>query len=316
MKPILNLLFLLLSIEGFAQSLKFEDKIVSIEVQESRTTYLFVKGILEARIDIGNNACISEAIELKKGYWLIKLRVVKPFDKTTLLLISESDIEIPLIELHYSKQGGAGKYVLDLTESFGSEFAKTGKSDGQGREELTKLTTLKTLPAKVESTEVPIENLHHSEHSSLRLPGRTQSDNEAFPARYGEGETFLAGRVSSSYHLRVFNLIREGNDLILAIELRNKLATELRIDDYQVQIEKKVKNRIVLTEVKAKQISLRKILGNYSERLFIRMPFFQLSEFESLLVVLKEETEFGMGREISIEIPYSSFLKIHEIRTE
>lgn len=294
------------------QTLQFQEQSMMIEVQEHRTTYLFVKGIRSASLDIGHSACFGEVVELQKGYWLIKLKATQVFDKTTLLLIGQAEVEIPIIEIRYSPRVALGKYVLDLTAR---QDVKRGDTVIQKRNTIVSPSESSPIlpsldkPKKADHVEITIDPLNISRADT---PSRSPSNRGIFPAKYRLGETFIAGKVTAQFHLRIFNLLHEGDDLILAFELHNKQETAFQIDDYQLQIIKNYKNRMMSTEVKGTEISLRRIGSRQKESLFIRCPFFQLSEHETLFLTLKESTEYGMGREIRIEIPFGGFGKVRE----
>jgi hypothetical protein len=319
MKQLILALSLILQIKGFSQEIKFENKSIVIEVCESKSTYLFVKGIESATMDIGNSSCISEAQEIKKGYWLIKLKAIKPFDKTTMLIITENDIDVPIIEIKYNKAAETGKYTLDLSDKpLNTTSTSTDVSISAMEQEVIKSNEAikKTIDnisteEKTKSSE-KIEPKVNAAPVKVSLPIK-ENKNE-IPNKYLIGETFIAGKVNSSYMLKVINLIKENNQLVILMEMKNKLSTELKIDAYQVTIKKNIKGRKITDDVLVNEISTKTLSENKEVKFYMKTPFFQINEHESVEIIIKEATEYGMGRDISIEIPYKAFIKINVVK--
>jgi hypothetical protein len=92
----------------------FQEKNYSIDVCEEKTTAIIIKGIEAPTLDIGNDNVIGEIQEISPKNYYIKLKAIKAFTKTSLLVITKTDIDLPMFEIVYNKNMLTGKYVFEI----------------------------------------------------------------------------------------------------------------------------------------------------------------------------------------------------------
>lgn len=313
-----------------AQEMTFQEQNYVIEVNESKTSYLFINGIENPTLDIGSKSCIGEMQELKKGYWLIKLKAIKVFVKTSLLIISENGQEVPMIELKYNKDAATGKYTMDLTKKTNNEVRETviesstkiSKKDDANNNETNESLEQRSINAinrskmvleeiDREANKVNIDNNSKKEGNvSEKVSTKTRSETEEYPIKYMMKPTFIAGKSNSTYSFLCSNLLQEGNELVFVFEFQNKLSTDLNISETVILIKKNIKGRKSSEIINGARISKNILKGKKEELIYVKCPYFQINESESVEIQFNEKTEYGMGRDISLVIDFKSFSKI------
>jgi hypothetical protein len=218
MKIISTWLLTILSIlSASSQNMKFQEQNYVVEVNELKTSYLFINGIDNPTLDIGSKACIGEIQELKKGYWLIKLKAIKVFQKTSLLVISDNGIDVPMIELRYNKDAATGKYTMDLDEKQKQvekikpieENTNSEEKSLERKAEEAVMQANKVLEKSIEQLQTSSvqdkDNVTKKEPTTLN-----KKETEEFPYRYMTKPTFIAGKSNSTYSFLCSNLLQEG----------------------------------------------------------------------------------------------------------
>lgn len=299
--------------------MKFQEQNFVIEVNELKTSYLFINGIENPILDIGSKACIGDMQELKKGYWLIKLKAIKVFEKTSLLIISENGADIPMIELRYNKNSATGKYTMDLEEKPKQvEKMKTieeNTSEERSLEEKAEEAVARANKVVERSIQqLQTNNIGEKDNAKKKEEPKsitvTKKENEEFPPRYMTKPTFIAGKSNSTYSFLCSNLLQEGNELVFVFEFENKLSTDLNISETVIMIKKEIKGRKSNEIINGAMLSKKVLKGRKEELIYVKCPYFQINENESVEIQFNEKTEYGMGRDISLEINFKAFSKI------
>jgi hypothetical protein len=103
---------------------------------------------------------------------------------------------------------------------------------------------------------------------------------------------------------------KKENELVFVFEFKNKLSTDLNISETVVLIKKEIKGRKSNEIISGAQLSKKILKGKIEELIYVKCPYFQINENESVEIQFNEKTEYGMGRDISLEINFKSFSKI------
>lgn len=164
MKKVILIFALLINTIAKTQ-LVFQEKNYTIDVCEDKTTAIIIKGIEAPTLDIGNDNVIGEIQEISPKNYYIKLKAIKAFTKTSLLVITKTDIDLPMFEINYNKNMLTGKYVFEIkngvlqtptttTSSSIQQDSKTIITNPQSTQ--TNQTNLSNTITKIQST-IPSE---------------------------------------------------------------------------------------------------------------------------------------------------------------
>lgn len=316
----------------------------TFEISQNKNTYIYVKGISKITVDIGTTDVISEINTIGEKSHVIKLKALKPFKKSSILLLSETEdmSELPVFAIEYKEESSILKYVLkysngqitinDDRQVQSTETVNTKTSSIQDKtespsEEVDILEASRKARQQSEKTLGTVSNTKETDKNTYNEKGREEAKNLAplpniikSEKVYSEEEKanklpykFIDGKKSSNMRIELVKIAGiDKKSIFYYFNIDNNSGQDYEIEDINFEItQKKRGNKKQTSSSVDSQKDKSLIVKAKSEKEIIyKSNYFSLGTDETLVISIFEKTDYGRGRTLELQIDYDEFSKI------
>jgi hypothetical protein len=313
----------------------------TFEISQNKNTYIYVKGIGKITVDIGTTDVISEINTIGEKSHVIKLKALKPFKKSSILLLSETEdmSELPVFAIEYKEESSILKYVLKYANGqiflnddkfnqsppINSVVSEVPQDLNTKQNEVIELSqkaimqSKKLLGIDVNEKAVELNKKIEDDREDVKINVPITSNNKKEIIYSEEAKAdrlpykFIDGKKSSNMRIELVKIAGiDKKSIYYYFNIDNSSGQDYEIEDVNFEITQKKKGNKKQTSssVDSQKDKILLVKAKTEKEIIYKSNYFSLGTDETLVISIFEKTEYGRGRTLELNIDYDEFSKI------